>query len=133
MNRQELVSMVESSGLGISIEEDNDEQILLYTGLYPKKDNVCTFKLHWLFGKKEIVKGNSISDAFTHAGLGAGAAKALDYYEEILGDLYDRPAEDDQAQKMMTREEFNQKYSSFIDEFQMEEDNEGQIMFYTNL
>ena len=41
------------------------------------------FILHWLTGKEETVKGISISDAFTKAGYGYGALKALDYYEEV--------------------------------------------------
>jgi len=42
-----------------------------------------TFKLFWLDGKTEKVKGNSIADAFTKAGYGNGALPALNYYEEI--------------------------------------------------
>jgi hypothetical protein len=41
------------------------------------------FKLFWLDGKEEIVKGNSIADAFSKAGYGNGAIRALDYYKEI--------------------------------------------------
>lgn len=41
------------------------------------------FKLHWLDGKVEEVEGDSISDAFTNAGYGAGAMIALDWWEEI--------------------------------------------------
>lgn len=41
-----------------------------------------TFILHWLDGVDEEVQGNSISDAFTRAGYGGGAIRALDYYEE---------------------------------------------------
>lgn len=42
-----------------------------------------TFKLHWLDGKTELIKGNTIASAFTSAGYGAGALRALDWYEEI--------------------------------------------------
>ena len=42
-----------------------------------------TYILHWLDGTTEEIEGNSISDAFTRAGYGAGALKALDYYEEV--------------------------------------------------
>ena len=42
-----------------------------------------TFKLYWLSGKTETIEGDSISDAFTHAGYGQGAVRALDWYEEI--------------------------------------------------
>lgn len=41
------------------------------------------YKLHWLDGKVETVKGNSIADAFTRAGYGAGAMRALDWHEEV--------------------------------------------------
>ena len=41
------------------------------------------FRLHWLTGCKEIVEGNDIASAMTHAGYGGGAIKALDWYEEI--------------------------------------------------
>ncbi len=42
-----------------------------------------TFKLYWLDGKTEIVKGYNIKDAVSKAGLGAGSIPALDWYEEI--------------------------------------------------
>lgn len=41
------------------------------------------FRLHWLTGDIEIIEGTDIADAFTHAGYGGGAARALDWYEEI--------------------------------------------------
>ena len=41
------------------------------------------FRLHWLDGKKEIVEGTDIADACRRAGIGNGALRALDYYEEI--------------------------------------------------
>ena len=41
------------------------------------------FKLYWLDGEIEEVRGNTIADAFTRAGYGAGAIGALDYYEEV--------------------------------------------------
>ena len=42
-----------------------------------------TFILYWLDGKEETVKGRSIREAFTNAGYGAGALRALDYYKEL--------------------------------------------------
>ena len=42
-----------------------------------------SFKLHWLDGKIETIKGLNISDAMTKAGYGNGAIRALDYYEEV--------------------------------------------------
>lgn len=41
------------------------------------------YKLYWLDGKTEVVEGQNIADAFRRAGLGAGALRALDYYELI--------------------------------------------------
>ena len=41
------------------------------------------FRLHWLSGRTEEITGTSIADAFTKAGYGAGAMRALDWYEEI--------------------------------------------------
>lgn len=42
-----------------------------------------TFKLYWLDGSTEIVKGYDIADAFRKAGYGGGAIRALDYHKEI--------------------------------------------------
>ncbi|HMW11081.1 MAG TPA: hypothetical protein PJ987_11625 [Bacteroidia bacterium] len=39
------------------------------------------FRLYWLDGKTEIVEGDDIADAFSKAGYGAGAMKALDFYD----------------------------------------------------
>lgn len=41
------------------------------------------FRLHWLDGKVEIVRGEGIANAFNKAGYGGGAIRALDYYEEV--------------------------------------------------
>lgn len=42
------------------------------------------FKLHWIDGKVDVVEGTDIADAFSKAGFGAGALKALDWFEEIF-------------------------------------------------
>lgn len=42
------------------------------------------FTLYWLDGKREVVKGSTISGACSSAGIGAGAIRALDFY--IKGD-----------------------------------------------
>jgi hypothetical protein len=42
-----------------------------------------TYELHWLDGKVETLKGDSVFDAYTKAGYGLGAVQALDYYREI--------------------------------------------------
>lgn len=41
-----------------------------------------TFIFHWLDGKVEEQKANSVSEAFMLLGYGSGAIRALDYYEE---------------------------------------------------
>lgn len=38
------------------------------------------FILYWLSGKKETVTGTDIRDAFSRAGYGAGAVRAMDFY-----------------------------------------------------
>lgn len=40
------------------------------------------FTLYWLDGKKNTVTGFSIADAMNKAGYGAGAVRALDFYDE---------------------------------------------------
>lgn len=39
------------------------------------------FRLYWLDGKTEIVEGDDITDAFSKAGYGAGAMRALDFWD----------------------------------------------------
>lgn len=46
-------------------------------------DHLNAYKLYWLDGKTEIVRGLSASDAFNKAGIGRGALPALDYYETL--------------------------------------------------
>lgn len=41
-----------------------------------------TFTLYWLTGKRETIEGPTIKEAFSSAGLGAGAISALDFYTE---------------------------------------------------
>jgi len=41
------------------------------------------FTIHLLHGRKEIVTGHDISDACRRAGIGAGALRALNYWEEV--------------------------------------------------
>lgn len=45
------------------------------------------FTLYWLHGKREVVEGNTISEAFTLVGYSAGAIRALDFYAQ--GDNHD--------------------------------------------
>ena len=41
------------------------------------------YKFHWLTGKEEILSGRSAADALNKAGYGAGALRALDFYEPV--------------------------------------------------
>lgn len=41
-----------------------------------------TFIIHWRDGTKSEIVGRTIERAFTKAGYGHGAIKAIDYYEE---------------------------------------------------
>lgn len=41
------------------------------------------FVLVWKDGKREKVTGSDISNAFSKAGYGVGAIRALDYYEPV--------------------------------------------------
>ena len=41
------------------------------------------YKLYWLDGRTEIKEGCDAIEAFNRAGIGRGALRALDYYEEI--------------------------------------------------
>ena len=42
-----------------------------------------TFRLFWIGGSVELIKGDDIADAFRKAGYGAGAVRSLDWYEEV--------------------------------------------------
>jgi len=41
-----------------------------------------TFRLYWLTGETEIVRGPTITAAMNSAGYGGGAVAALDFYKE---------------------------------------------------
>ncbi len=41
------------------------------------------FRIHWLDNTTQDVEGVDIVDACNRAGIGAGAVKAIDYYEEL--------------------------------------------------
>jgi hypothetical protein len=53
--------------------EEEDEQMMHY------------YRLHWLGseGKTEDISGTTIADAFTRAGYGQGALRALDWFDYI--------------------------------------------------
>ncbi len=41
------------------------------------------YRLFWLNGETEIIRGLSCEHAFTRAGYTTGALRALDYYKEV--------------------------------------------------
>ncbi|MDC0088151.1 hypothetical protein OAI07_01270 [Akkermansiaceae bacterium] len=41
------------------------------------------YKLHWLGGRVEIIKGHSIEEAFLKAGYSSKRVKALEYYSSV--------------------------------------------------
>lgn len=43
------------------------------------------FYVYWLHGTTSKLKGETITDAFRRAGLGAGAVRAVDFYHEDKG------------------------------------------------
>lgn len=50
---------------------------------FKKSREIKIFKLYWLNGRVEEVKGTTIQHACSKAGLGVGAIRALDYFEEV--------------------------------------------------
>lgn len=42
------------------------------------------YRLYWRDGSQETVYGETISHAMNSAGIGGGALRALDYWEEIV-------------------------------------------------
>lgn len=46
------------------------------------ESEVKTFRLHWLDGTIEEIVGPTIGVAMNSAGIGGGAIRALDYWEE---------------------------------------------------
>jgi len=42
-----------------------------------------TYRIFWIDGTDTLIYGNDIASAFTKAGFGAGAVKAIDYYKEV--------------------------------------------------
>ena len=47
------------------------------------EEGIHSYLIHWKDWKTEYVYGESATDAFNKAGIGAGALSALDYYEEV--------------------------------------------------
>jgi len=52
------------------------------------------FRLHWLSGDTEVTEGHNIAHAFSRAGYGGGAIRALDWYEEIKEEENHEPPSD---------------------------------------
>lgn len=46
-------------------------------------ENLKTFRLHWLDGTTQDIKGTDIDNAMKQAGFIGGSTGALDYWEEL--------------------------------------------------
>ena len=46
-----------------------------------------TFKVHWLDGSVWVIQGATIVEACQSAGIGRGAAQAIDYWEEVPNEI----------------------------------------------
>lgn len=46
-----------------------------------------TFKVHWLDGSVWVIQGANIVEACRFAGIGRGAAQAIDYWEEVPNEI----------------------------------------------
>ncbi len=60
-----------------------------------------TFTLFWLTGNSELVTGMNIAHAMNSAGIGLGALRAMDFYEE--GDKRDGYEWDGVARKWVDK------------------------------
>ena len=58
------------------IPKDQPPQFVLST-------KMTKYRIVWLGGKIEFIKGADLVDALTQSGYGAGAVQALDTYEEV--------------------------------------------------
>ncbi|QVD49170.1 hypothetical protein LUCX_100 [Xanthomonas phage vB_XciM_LucasX] len=52
------------------------------------KSNESAFTLYWKDGRREIIVGEDIADAFHKAGYGSGALGALDWYDQLPSDTH---------------------------------------------
>jgi hypothetical protein len=79
---EDMISLFDTDLLNLCIDKLKE--------LMPSKTDIKNTKiyiLHWKDGKNQKVSGENIADAMTHAGYGAGAIPALDYYEEMKAQL----------------------------------------------
>ena len=54
-------------------------------------DNVKNkFTIYWKNGKREVITGETIEDAFSKAGYGGGAVHAIDFYMDGEDTNYER-------------------------------------------
>ncbi len=61
-----------------------------------------TYTLYWLTGETGTVKGINASSAMNNAGIGHGALKAMDFYEEGFSDKWEWHAKDHRWRKKGT-------------------------------
>ena len=64
------------------------ERQYLDTDVIHKEESILKdYTFYWLDGKKEVLEGETPSDAFIRAGYGAGALRAVDFFDVgITGD-----------------------------------------------
>lgn len=46
------------------------------------------FTIYWLDGKKSVLEGDTVHEAFSAAGYSRGAVRAVDWYENGVNDDY---------------------------------------------
>lgn len=46
------------------------------------------FTIYWLDGRKSVIEGETVHQAFSAAGYGGGAVRAVDWYENGVNDDY---------------------------------------------
>lgn len=74
--KAELLKMITESFEPVASKPVNKDQSEKY------------FTLYWINGKRNVIKGTDIADAFSRVGYGAGALPALDWYDEGVTDTH---------------------------------------------
>ncbi len=64
-------------------EHPCDRLLCLIPEGFFKEKVMKQYRFHWSYGETEEGWGKDVADAFTRLGYGAGAIRALDYYEVI--------------------------------------------------
>ena len=78
--------------------------------------NLEYFTLYWVHGDRNVIKGQSIEDAFTRAGYGHGAVPALDWYDNGVTETHRWDKENKTWVKYNTASFMSEDFSKFTDE-----------------